>query len=76
MYALDIDKNDFFERLSSLSQESQQIIFNKISELREKEEIEEKLLLEAIKEGEESGIAKDFNFDKFIEERIEEALNK
>ncbi|MCT4664392.1 MAG: hypothetical protein N4A45_04060 [Flavobacteriales bacterium] len=75
MYALDIDKNDFFERLSSLSQESQRIIFNKISELREEEEKEEKLLLEAIKEGEESGISEITDIKGFINNMYQEAKN-
>lgn len=75
MYALSVDKNEFFERLSSLSQESQRLIFNKLSELRE-EERKEKAFWEAIKLGEESGVVEDFDIDAFFEELRHDALNK
>ncbi|MCT4663988.1 MAG: type II toxin-antitoxin system ParD family antitoxin [Flavobacteriales bacterium] len=75
MYALNVDKNDFFERLASLSQENQLIIFNKLSELRE-EERKEKAFWEAVKLGEESGIVKDFDIDVFFKELRHDTLNK
>ena len=67
MPTLSINKSELLRRMELLSKESQEFVFNKISELNEAEKKDEELL-QAIRIGEESGVSNIVDVRAYIEQ--------
>ena len=67
MPTLSINKSELLRRMKLLSKESQEFVFNKISELNEAEKKDEELL-QAIRIGEESGVSNIVDVRTYIEQ--------